>query len=144
MACVLVNKEDCNVNNRNFFVASEGIFLECDTPDREPDYISMWDGKPTSMYWFEDEHLIRKSDHWFQVGFCYWIFNAKSNINFLPSPMKALNSVVNGEVVAVTGRVSWDRLYWADNVNPNKLIRRFVIEGKMTYLMDDILEQYYI
>lgn len=46
-----------------------GTFRGCERPSRTPDYIS----DSGSMYWEEEDRLIRCSDHWGRgVGMCHW------------------------------------------------------------------------
>ena len=132
------------MNKNNFFVASQGFFHECDRPTRQPDFISTNEGNVSSVYWFEDDYLIRQSNHWFTVGYCFWAFVTNNpQLNFLPLQPGLFNSVINGEVVAVTGRVEWDKLYWADKVDPKNLIDKFVNRQGRMYLLDEIISQYY-
>jgi len=64
-------------NRDNFYLDSQGSFVPCNPPDREPDYVSKGDDDQViSRYWFETdqggEYVVRQSDHWCIVKNCYW------------------------------------------------------------------------
>ena len=67
------------VTVENFFVATQGFFSPCSEPVRKPDFVS--NGAGTSVYWYEDDMVIRKSNHWgFGIRKCDW-FLAGENAN---------------------------------------------------------------
>lgn len=56
----------------NFFIATFGIFTECEVPNRAPDFVS----NSGSKYWHteNDTVLVRQSNHWtHKVLKCSWI-----------------------------------------------------------------------
>lgn len=56
-------------NENNFFELTAAVFDVCETPDREPDYVS----GSGSAYWYENDGVIRRSDHWGgYVASCKW------------------------------------------------------------------------
>jgi len=68
------------INNTNFFINTRTYFEECKEPKRKPDYISKSavTGKISSLYWYEKEGVIRKSNHWGGVASCCWAFKGFS------------------------------------------------------------------
>ena len=57
----------------NFFVCTVADWTRCETPDRQPDYIS-YSG---SSYWKYKNKVKRSSDHWGQVGTCKWLIEGQ-------------------------------------------------------------------
>ena len=58
-----------NFTENNFFEMTAALFSICDEPTREPDYVS----GSGSAYWYENDGVIRKSDHWgHNVASCKW------------------------------------------------------------------------
>ncbi|NUY79876.1 hypothetical protein HUK80_03135 [Flavobacterium sp. MAH-1] len=55
-------------NRANFHKSTFCIFKESETPDRSPDYTS----SSGSQYWFSDEGVFRKSNHWGRAAKCKW------------------------------------------------------------------------
>jgi len=67
------------MNKDNFFIASNGRFTPCETPTRDPDFISFNKrGKPSSSYWYNGDTLIRVSNHWGRVAKCKWVIGNMS------------------------------------------------------------------
>lgn len=73
------------INQTNFYeyTIAEFNFLEDKEYPRfilnDPDYIS----DSGSIYWFNDEGVYRLSNHWMQVGSCFWKINCKVPTNGL-------------------------------------------------------------
>lgn len=68
------------VTFQNFFIGSQGFFLPCDPPKKEPDHFSEKSG---SKYWFFDDksgqYMVRESSHWgFNVARCAWFLVEES------------------------------------------------------------------
>ena len=61
------------IDRNNFFLYTMANFNEVDkTPNREPDYIS----RSGSQYWYEDDGVYRKSNHWgADIATCDWFLN---------------------------------------------------------------------
>lgn len=55
-------------NRSNFHKSTFCIFKESETPDRAPEYTS----SSGSQYWFSDEGVFRKSNHWGRAAKCKW------------------------------------------------------------------------
>lgn len=65
----LLNHSINYTNINNTFSQTFGVFKECKTPKRKPDYISYTkDGKKSSSYWYgtdsKGDYIIRQSNHW--------------------------------------------------------------------------------
>ena len=59
------------ITKDNFHVETFGVFTRCKTPTREPDFKSIF-----SRYWYDDNILIRQSDHWcHKIRSCAWVLN---------------------------------------------------------------------
>ena len=63
----------------NFFVGTVADWSLCETPDRDPDFVS-WSG---SAYWDMGAEVRRLSDHWGAVASCKWLLNGKRLKAFL-------------------------------------------------------------
>lgn len=104
------------MNKDTFYIASVAQWLQCDTPEREPDYKS-GQGSSLSEYWFDAQGVVRRSNHWFAVAFCYWPFvglpQEYATVDFRPHPKyKAHNSFVQGKLSHVTARAEWYEFSW--------------------------------
>ena len=56
-------------NSANFFDSTVVLFRETERPDREPDFTS----DSGSCYWYNEEGVVRGSDHWGNcVANCDW------------------------------------------------------------------------
>lgn len=127
------------MNKNNFFLASEGLFTLCEQPHRSPDYISYFNGEPSSYYWFEESRLVRCSNHWFNVAQCYWKLDG---VVCMTSELgAAMVSTVNGVVTEVTASVLWADLQWRPkgDVDFSKI---WSMCSSNTELLKEILEQY--
>jgi hypothetical protein len=71
------------INKDNFFIKTNGRFIECEIPSRPADYISKtpW-GDVSSVYYYTNEGVIRVSDHWGGVASCQWNLNTVNTFRF--------------------------------------------------------------
>ncbi len=67
----LQRREKLNADRNNFYKNSFADFVSCKKPDRNPDYIS----SSGSKYWYENDGVIRESDHFGKVSSCEWTLN---------------------------------------------------------------------
>lgn len=88
----------------NFFENSIGEWdLKKSAPRRQADYVSYnrRTGKISSQYWYTDEGVYRKSDHWgSDVASCSWYIKGRKYKN---------DGVSKGKTE--TAFISWDDLY---------------------------------
>mgnify|MGYP001086424829 CR=1 FL=1 len=91
-----------------FWIASFADFKICKRPSRTPDFISYFEGKASSEYWYEDGYLLRSSDHWGQVSFCQWNLKTaeKHEIRFPERPNQLWYKT------AQVGRVKFSSMAW--------------------------------
>lgn len=62
----------------NYFMGTEAIFVPCATPNRTPDYTSA----SGSDYWYTEDGVIRKSDHWgYGVASCDWYMAGAEDVS---------------------------------------------------------------
>lgn len=61
------------INKENFYLNTQGFFNICEKPTRLPDFTS----KSGSFYWYENNGVIRHSNHWDKVASCYWELNGE-------------------------------------------------------------------
>ena len=68
-------KEDADKSN--YYVNSVGFWDEAKKPKREPDHVSRTKtGEISSEYWYTDEGVFRRSNHWgSDVASCSWYIN---------------------------------------------------------------------
>jgi hypothetical protein len=61
------------INQTNFHLSTYGRFQVVEQPNRTPDYISYttW-GEISSIYYYENNGVIRVSNHWGAVASCQW------------------------------------------------------------------------
>lgn len=61
-------------SEKNFMSSSVADFVKTSKPNREPDYKS----SSGSEYWYENDGVIRGSDHWGgDIGSCDWLLGGK-------------------------------------------------------------------
>ena len=70
----------------------KATFTQCETPSREPDFISRNGcGHVSSKYWYQDGGCYRESDHWGKVGKSIFRFNvictSVESGCFIPKPL---------------------------------------------------------
>lgn len=59
------------ITKENFHISSITPWSQCELPEREPDLI-LGEGFDRSRFWFEGDLIVRDSNHWGDVGACYW------------------------------------------------------------------------
>lgn len=133
-----------NINKNNFFVASKGDFTCCETPDREPDYVSYFKDNPSSYYWYEEDYLVRRSNHWGLVANCNWTL---LNVNTVPAEFgSSVSPVLNGEIVEMTGKALFSCMTWmkAEELprTPEEVFEFFVLKLGLTNVSKDLMEVY--
>lgn len=82
-------------NRTNFFHSTKAIFVGCQAPKREPDYVSLsryynTEGEVSSKYWYTAEGVYRASNHWSdasegtnvhtcgEIAGCWWVIKTNS------------------------------------------------------------------
>lgn len=63
-----IEKRMIKINADDFHIYTEAYYTNCDTPERDYDFIS----PSGSKYWIYDDYIIRKSNHWGNVASCKW------------------------------------------------------------------------
>lgn len=71
------------IYKNNFFLNTNGRFVECEIPTTTPDYISKTpSGEISSIYFYTNEGVVRVSDHWGGVASCQWNLNTVNEYGF--------------------------------------------------------------
>lgn len=61
------------IDSTNFHLQTKGCFSKCNTPESQPDYISLdRTGNVSSRYWYTKNGVVRSSNHWGRVASCVW------------------------------------------------------------------------
>ncbi len=105
------------LNQNNFWVCSEGSFSLAEEPSREPSYVSMYQGEVSSIYWYTEAGVYRKSAHWGKVLHCHWpLLQLPKGHSWSKGPQGAHGHAVgdwvlrNGIYTMVVGFCSWKML----------------------------------
>ena len=71
------------IDKNSFFKHTNGRFQECAIPTREADFVSKttW-GEISSIYYFENNGVIRVSNHWGAVASCQWNLNTVNEFGY--------------------------------------------------------------
>ena len=101
----------------NFYKNTFANFIEIsenEIPNREPDFISDWNSK----YWYEDDYVIRQSDHWGKLDTCIWLLN-----------MLSINKLTQGKCKLSDFKIIDENNNFKDGGQLNKdLIEKAIIE----------------
>lgn len=57
-----------NYTKNNFMNGTVALFIKTEKPNCKPDYIS----NSGSEYWYTEKGVYRSSNHWDEIGTCYW------------------------------------------------------------------------
>lgn len=111
---------DIQINKDNFAGMTLAQWSQVkEMPTREPDKVS-GEGFSKSFYWFEDDMVIRTSNHWFEVAFCSWPVRRLlpgSRIKFAKGDDPRFKSILayeDGENVRITCAAFWSDFSWRD------------------------------
>jgi hypothetical protein len=90
-----------------FFKSTYANFTVCETPKRNPDYVS----DSGSKYWYVENSVVRQSDHWGDVASCYWDINSPETEKEITGFCSLYNFKSIEEVVDFKGEKEFDLVF---------------------------------
>jgi len=110
---------------RSLFKAGKhykATFTPCDSPAREPDFISRdeW-GHVSSKYWYQDGGCYRESDHWGKVGKSIFNYDGVCiNEESICNRNLTVTGFCKKNGFKLNRKYYFFESYWKDGINANK------------------------